>query len=145
SAEKLANRGPHVCSVHAPWSVKPCTPVAVVHSARVVTDNGLVGRVREAADDGPTDRPVLQHPTRGAVIVDGVDATRLSDGARADIRGRRIGFVFQEYNLLPSLDVVENVMLPLRYTGVATRDGRTRARQLLDLVGLSDRLHHRPD
>src|SRR5438477_12787590 len=76
---------------------------------------------------------LLLRPTRGDVIVDGVDATRLSDGARADIRGRRIGFVSQAYNLLPSLDVVENVMLPLRYAGVATRDGRTRARQLLDL------------
>ncbi len=88
---------------------------------------------------------LLMRPTSGRVVIDGQDASRLSDRRRAEIRGRRIGFVFQEYNLLPTLDVVENVMLPLRYTGSRAADGRRRALRLLEAVGLGDRLRHRPD
>jgi putative ABC transport system ATP-binding protein len=88
---------------------------------------------------------LLLRPTTGSVLVDGFDTARMRDGERADVRSRRIGFIFQEYNLLPSLNVIENVMLPLRYAGSNIRDGRERALQLLDLVGLADRLNHRPD
>lgn len=87
---------------------------------------------------------LLMRPTSGTVLIDGVDTTRLKDGSRADLRGRRVGFVFQEYNLLPALNVLENVMLPLRYTG-GGREGRQRAVDLLEAVGLSDRTEHRPD
>src|SRR5436190_11766729 len=59
---------------------------------------------------------LLLRPTAGTVLVDGTDTTRLKDGQRADLRGQRIGFIFQEYNLLPTLNVLENVLLPLRYT-----------------------------
>jgi len=78
------------------------------------------------------------------VLIDGVDTATLKDSRRADLRGRRIGFVFQEYNLLSALDVLENVMLPLRYNG-GGRAGRARALDLLDQVGLGDRLHARAD
>ncbi len=88
---------------------------------------------------------LLMRPSSGTVLVDGVDTTQLRDGQRAELRGRRIGFVFQEYNLLPALTVLENVLLPLRYTGGDAREGQLRARSLLDLVELSHRLHHRPD
>ena len=88
---------------------------------------------------------LLLRPTAGTMLIDGVDSAQLSDRRRAELRARRIGFVFQEYNLLPSLSVLENVMLPLRYTGGATTAGRDRARRLLTNVGLDDRLHHRPD
>jgi putative ABC transport system ATP-binding protein len=88
---------------------------------------------------------LLLRPTDGTVQVDGMDTARLRDGKRADLRGRRIGFIFQEYNLLPSLNVVQNVMLPLRYARSSVKDGRGRAMQLLDLVGLSDRVRHRPN
>jgi ABC-type dipeptide/oligopeptide/nickel transport system ATPase component len=64
---------------------------------------------------------------------------------RADLRGRQIGFIFQEYNLLPTLNVVENVMLPLRYAKTSVKNHRGRALQLLEMVGLSDRIRHRPD
>src|SRR5207248_4001047 len=67
------------------------------------------------------------------------------DGRRATIRGRRVGFIFQEYNLLPALSVLDNVLLPLRYTGAGQRAGRQRALQLLETVGLGDRLGHRPN
>ena len=86
---------------------------------------------------------LLLRPTAGQVVIGGEDAGRLTDSRRAELRGRRIGFVFQEYNLLPSLSLLENVMLPLRYTRV-DGDGRRRAIDLLGAVGLGDRLRHRP-
>jgi ABC-type lipoprotein export system ATPase subunit len=85
---------------------------------------------------------LLLRPTSGKLIVDGVDTSSLGDRALAHLRGSKIGFVFQEYNLLPSLNVLENVMLPLRYVN-DRKDGRKRAADLLDRVGLSDRLRHR--
>jgi len=88
---------------------------------------------------------LLLRPTSGTVLLDGVDTAKLSDGRRADIRSRRIGFVFQEYNLLPALTVVENVLLACRYGAGDGRACRRRALELLELVGLSDRLRHRPD
>jgi putative ABC transport system ATP-binding protein len=88
---------------------------------------------------------LLLRPTSGTILIDGVDTARLRDGQRADLRGQRIGFVFQEYNLLPALNVIENVTLPLRYARSKGLDGRARARRLLEYVGLSDRVGHRPD
>ncbi len=88
---------------------------------------------------------LLLRPSAGTVLFDGQDTARLSDGRRADLRARRIGFVFQEYNLLPALTVAENVMLACRYGAADRREGRRRAAELLELVGLSDRLNHRPD
>ena len=88
---------------------------------------------------------LLLRPTNGSVRVDGMDTARLTDGRRADLRGRQIGFIFQEYNLLTTLNVLENVMLPLRYAKTSVRNERSRALQLLEMVGLSDRIRHRPD
>jgi ABC-type lipoprotein export system ATPase subunit len=85
---------------------------------------------------------LLLRPTAGKLIVDGVDTGALIDKDLARMRGSKIGFVFQEYNLLPSLNVLENVMLPLRYVNDG-KDGRKRAEDLLERVGLSDRLRHR--
>jgi putative ABC transport system ATP-binding protein len=88
---------------------------------------------------------LLLRPTSGRILIDGVDTSALKDGQRADVRGQRIGFIFQEYNLLPTLNVLENVMLPLRYTKGRGREGRARAQELLEAVGLEDRVTHRPD
>ena len=87
---------------------------------------------------------LLLVPSSGQVLLDGVDTGALSDGQRADLRGRRIGFVLRDRNLLPGLTALENVLLPLRYAWIR-RGGRSRARELLDLVGLGDRMHDRPD
>jgi putative ABC transport system ATP-binding protein len=88
---------------------------------------------------------LLLRPTSGTVLFDGQDTARLSDGRRADLRARSVGFVFQEYNLLPALTVVENVTLACRYGGGDRREGRRRAVELLELVGLGHRLRHRPE
>jgi putative ABC transport system ATP-binding protein len=87
---------------------------------------------------------LLLRPTSGQVMLDGTDTGKLRDGARADLRGKKLGFVFQEFNLLPGLTAIQNVMLPLRYHKNG-KDGKARAAILLDEVGLKDRMHHRPD
>ena len=87
---------------------------------------------------------LLLRPTNGQVLLDGTDTGKLRDGARADLRGKKLGFVFQEFNLLPGLTAIQNVMLPLRYHKNG-KDGKARAATLLDEVGLKDRMHHRPD
>src|SRR5919109_4216762 len=85
----------------------------------------------------------LLRPTSGTLEIDGRAVDGASDGELATIRRERIGFVFQEFNLIPSLNAIENVMLPLRY-GPRRPDGRHRAGELLDRVGLSHRERHRP-
>jgi len=87
---------------------------------------------------------LLLRPTSGRVMLDGTDTGKLRDGARADLRGQKLGFVFQEFNLLPGLSAIQNVMLPLRYHKNG-KDGKARAAALLEEVGLADRMHHRPD
>ncbi|PKB83290.1 MAG: macrolide ABC transporter ATP-binding protein [SAR202 cluster bacterium Io17-Chloro-G9] len=80
----------------------------------------------------------------GEVIIDGVVLHGLADDQRSDYRARRMGFVFQLYNLLPVLSSVENVEMPLLVSGVGAREARLRSLELLDLVGLSDRAAHLP-
>ncbi|HEY1421366.1 MAG TPA: ABC transporter ATP-binding protein [Candidatus Dormibacteraeota bacterium] len=87
---------------------------------------------------------LLLRPTRGRVVIDGVDASTLKDDSRARLRGEKIGFIFQEYNLLPTLTALENVMLPLRYAAKPKGD-REWAMTLLGEVGLADRANSRPD
>src|SRR3989440_3022373 len=86
---------------------------------------------------------LLLKPTSGSLFIDDVDTAKLNDRERAHMRTRRVGFVFQEYNLLSGLNVLENVMLPLRYVKDG-KNGRQRAVELIERVGLSDRVKHRP-
>ena len=86
---------------------------------------------------------LLLKPTAGSYLIDDVSTTKLSDRDRAHLRARKVGFVFQEYNLLSGLNVLENVMLPLRYIKDG-KVGRQRAIELIERVGLTDRIKHRP-
>lgn len=87
----------------------------------------------------------ITRPSSGRVLLEGVDLAGLSDDALAAIRRRRIGFVFQRYNLLPELSLVENVALPLALDGVAPAAGEAAARAALEAVGMAHRATHRPD
>ena len=84
----------------------------------------------------------LDAPTSGRIVVDGVDITALDEDALARLRGRRIGFVFQFFHLLPSLTALENILVPMEIAGLP--GARARATALLDEVGLSERGHHYP-
>lgn len=86
----------------------------------------------------------LDRPDRGEVCIAGQSIYALTPRARSVLRARQIGFVFQSYHLLPEMDVVENVMLPALAIGESHGRARSRAKELLDLVGLSDRATHTP-
>lgn len=86
----------------------------------------------------------LDRPTEGELWVDGVELSASKEKALTEHRRERVGFVFQSFNLLPRLTALENVALPLMFTGVAQRERLGRARELLLRVGLEERLEHRP-
>jgi putative ABC transport system ATP-binding protein len=87
----------------------------------------------------------LDQPTNGAYKLDGIDVSQMDDDQLARIRNKRIGFVFQIYNLLPRTPAVKQVELPLMYAGYGRRERRQRAEESLSAVGLGDRMDHRPD
>jgi putative ABC transport system ATP-binding protein len=85
----------------------------------------------------------LDRPTSGTYALDGVEVTHLSPTQLADLRNQKIGFIFQGFNLLPRMDALDNVMLPMVYAGVPRRIRERRAEVALQAVGLGDRMHHR--
>ena len=86
----------------------------------------------------------LDLPTSGKIFLDGNDITLLGESELAQLRGRKIGFVFQQFNLLPSLTALENVELPLVFQAVSHGERTRRAKKILETVGLGDRLFHKP-
>jgi putative ABC transport system ATP-binding protein len=87
----------------------------------------------------------IDAPTAGRYVLDGEDVGSLSEGRLAEVRNRRIGFVFQSFHLLPRASATRNVELPLVYAGVPARERRERALEALDSVGLADRANHHPE
>lgn len=86
----------------------------------------------------------LDRPTDGRYLLDGIDVAVLDDEGLSAVRGRKIGFVFQAFNLISELTVAENVEVPLFYQGLSRRERRIRALEKIELVGLADRAGHRP-
>jgi putative ABC transport system ATP-binding protein len=86
----------------------------------------------------------LDRPTSGRYILGNQDVSRLSDAALSDVRGRRIGFVFQSFNLIPQLTALDNIEVPLFYQGMPRRERRSRSLELAERVGLGDRARHKP-
>ncbi|MDE0320888.1 MAG: ABC transporter ATP-binding protein [Acidimicrobiaceae bacterium] len=87
----------------------------------------------------------LDQPTSGSVLIEGIDTSALPDDRLAAIRGRRVGFVFQRFFLLPGIPTIDNVANGLLYTGTSRSERRTAAEAVLDRVGLGDRMWHRPN
>ena len=86
----------------------------------------------------------LDTPTQGRVLLEGKDVSSFSEDQLANIRGNKIGFVFQQFNLLPNLNALDNTSLPLIFKGVSETEGKFRAKALLDALELGGRLTHRP-
>ena len=86
----------------------------------------------------------LDKPTRGKVYIRGTDISTLNDNELAELRNRELGFVFQFFNLIPRMDALSNVELPMSISGVPRKERRERASKLLELVGLGERIDHKP-
>ncbi len=87
----------------------------------------------------------LDKPTKGSYVLDGINISSMPDGKLAEIRNKKIGFVFQSFNLLPKLNALENVELPMLYAGTDRQTRHTNAMQALERVGLADRIKHKPN
>ncbi len=86
----------------------------------------------------------LDVPTAGRVLLENHDISKLKESELAQIRGRKIGFIFQQFNLVPTLTAIENVMLPMIFQGIPEQARTKKAKELLDLVDLKERISHRP-
>jgi putative ABC transport system ATP-binding protein len=86
----------------------------------------------------------LDIPTKGKIYLDGKDISKLTESELAQIRGKKIGFIFQKFNLINTLTALENVMLPMTFQNVPINERKKRATELLELVGLGERLNHKP-
>lgn len=124
--------------------------VPVLKGVSLAIDRGDLVALTGASGSGKTTLMnilgCLDRPTSGRYWLDGEEVSQLSADARAMVRNRKIGFVFQNFNLLPRTSALENVMMPLAYTAghLSEREGRKRATELLERVGLGERLHHEP-
>ena len=88
---------------------------------------------------------VLDIPTRGRIFLKGQDISKMSESDLAQIRGKTIGFIFQQFNLIPTLSALENVALPMIFQNMPKRERVERATKLLDMVGLGERIKHKPN
>ncbi len=86
----------------------------------------------------------LDTPSEGQYWIDGVEISKMSDNDLADLRNQKLGFIFQQYNLLPKLSAIENVELPLIYKGIGISERSKLAKEALKRVGLSEKIHHKP-
>jgi putative ABC transport system ATP-binding protein len=123
----------------------------VVHAVRGVDleiyENEMVGIVGPSGSGKSTLLGLiggLDTPTTGRIEIDGVDVTNMSEGRLTEVRNEKIGFVFQFFNLIPTLTALENVALPIQFAQHPKFKPEKRARDLLELLGLGDRMSHRP-
>ena len=124
-------------------------PVRVLKNVNLTVEKGEYLAIMGPSGSGKTTlmnlMGCLDVPTSGEYLLDGQNLKDLSDNALADIRNQHIGFVFQSFHLLPKMDALDNVALPLLYAGVSLKERRARAEEALKAVGLEDRIHFLPN
>ena len=124
-------------------------PVPVLHDISMTVEQGEYIAIMGPSGSGKTTLMnllgCLDVPTSGSYLLEGKDIGSLSDDALADIRNESIGFVFQNFHLLPKMTALDNVALPLLYRGVSLKDRRARAEAALTLMGLGDRMDFYPN
>lgn len=123
-------------------------PLRVLHGMSLAIESGELVAVVGASGSGKSTMlsimGTLDDPTSGTVLIDGTDAAALAERERAVLRARRIGFVFQQFFLLPALSAIDNVALGLLYSGIPAAERTVRAAAALERVGLGSRMKHRP-
>lgn len=124
----------------------------IVHALRgvdlAICENEMVGIIGPSGSGKSTLLGIiggLDSPTDGIIEIDGIDITHMNEGQLTDIRNQKIGFVFQFFNLIPTLTALENVALPIEFAQVRRHKPFSRAKELLDMLGLGSRFHHRPN
>ena len=124
-------------------------PVRVLKNVNLTVEQGEYLAIMGPSGSGKTTLMnligCLDVPTSGVMELDGKDLKDLSDDRLADIRNKHIGFVFQSFHLLPKMDALENVALPLLYAGVPLKERKARAEEALKAVGLEERIHFMPN
>lgn len=124
-------------------------PVRVLKNVNLTVERGDYLAIMGPSGSGKTTlmnlMGCLDVPTSGEYLLDGQNLKDLSENALADIRNRHIGFVFQSFHLLPKMDALDNVALPLLYAGVPLKERRQRAEEALKAVGLEERIHFLPN
>ena len=124
-------------------------PVRVLKNVNMTVEQGEYLAIMGPSGSGKTTLMnligCLDVPTSGSLELEGKDLKDLSDDALAEIRNKHIGFVFQSFHLLPKMDALENVALPLLYAGVPLKERRARAEEALKAVGLAERIHFLPN
>ena len=124
-------------------------PVRVLKNVNLTVERGEYLAIMGPSGSGKTTLMnligCLDVPTSGEYLLDGKELGNLSDNALADIRNKHIGFVFQSFHLMPKMDALDNVALPLLYAGVSQKERRARAKAALSAVGLADRIHFLPN
>ena len=124
-------------------------PVRVLKNVNMTVEQGEYLAIMGPSGSGKTTLMnligCLDVPTSGELELDGKDLKDLSDDQLAEIRNKHIGFVFQSFHLLPKMDALENVALPLLYAGVPLKERKTRAEEALKAVGLEERIHFLPN
>ncbi|EKQ71124.1 ABC-type antimicrobial peptide transport system, ATPase component [Leptolyngbyaceae cyanobacterium JSC-12] len=125
------------------------TEVRALDGVNLVIEQGEFCSIMGASGSGKSTMMniigCLDKPTSGRYYLDNVDVSHLDDTTLAHVRNRKLGFVFQQFHLLPQLSAMENVMLPLVYANIPERDRRERAVEALTRVGLAHRLHNKPN
>ena len=124
------------------------TEITVLNRVNLVVERGEMLSIMGPSGSGKSTLlnmlGALDRPTSGSVLVNGVDLSTLSDDELANLRNREMGFIFQQFNLIHRMDALGNVMLPMAIRNAPRGDRKERARQLLESVGLGDRLSHKP-
>jgi len=124
------------------------TAVHALRPATLSVEEGTFVAVYGASGSGKSTMlnmlGLLDEPTSGSYLLEGQNVAHLSDADRSAIRCRKIGIIFQSFNLFPHFSILENVCMPMRFAGVARHEMKERASMLLDRLGLGSRLHHSP-